>query len=501
MAVTAPSWAPIVSFTLLIVVLSLRPGRRDVTVATPHRASSAAALLLACVPLLGLPAFYDSLLYLVLHWVVLATSWNILSGYIGLLLVRPRRVLRRRPVHDGTLLARYDWPFLWTLPVAAAVAAALGVALGAVVFRVAARARRAVRAAHAGGHLRPRHHRRQHADRRRPGRLAERGAGAAHRRRRRRRPSTCWRSPRRWPRCSIAWAIYVSRFGAGLFAIHDDEDAAEVMGVPTYRYKLAALAISCALAGAGRRHPRAVPLVRHRRRGVHDHGAADGGADERARRHAPLGRAGGRRGRDHRRCCTAFTAADHAVAGKAAIGAILIAAILFMPDGILPRLQRAFRRARAGARRRSSAHAIGSRPRRRSRRAADRRGDARRRGVLLRCTGLHKSFKGVQRARRRRRRGAARRDPRPARAERLGQVDLHQRRQRPLRAERRARSSSRAASIARPRRRTASPRAGIARTYQIPRPFAHLSVLDNVALAAMFGGGVPAIAARRAARR
>ena len=31
-------------------------------------------------------------------------------------------------------------------------------------------------------------------------------------------------------------------------------------------------------------------------------------------------------------------------------------------------------------------------------------------------------------------------------------------------------------------------RAGIARTYQIPRPFAHLTVRDNVALAAMFGG-------------
>jgi branched-chain amino acid transport system permease protein len=30
-------------------------------------------------------------------------------------------------------------------------------------------------------------------------------------------------------------------------------------------------------------------------------------------------------------------------------------------------------------------------------------------------------------------------------------------------------------------------RAGIARTYQIPRPFAHLSVRDNVALPAMFG--------------
>src|SRR3546814_7354421 len=30
--------------------------------------------------------------------------------------------------------------------------------------------------------------------------------------------------------------------------------------------------------------------------------------------------------------------------------------------------------------------------------------------------------------------------------------------------------------------------AGIARTYQIPSPFAHLTVLQNVALVAMFGG-------------
>jgi len=31
-------------------------------------------------------------------------------------------------------------------------------------------------------------------------------------------------------------------------------------------------------------------------------------------------------------------------------------------------------------------------------------------------------------------------------------------------------------------------RAGIARTYQVPRPFAHLTLRDNVALTAMFGG-------------
>ena len=45
--------------------------------------SSPPAAALAFVPQLGLPAFYDSLLYLMLHWIVLATSWNILSGYSG----------------------------------------------------------------------------------------------------------------------------------------------------------------------------------------------------------------------------------------------------------------------------------------------------------------------------------------------------------------------------------------------------------------------------------
>ena len=47
----------------------------------------------------------------------------------------------------------------------------------------------------------------------------------------------------------IAHGIYQSKLGLGLFAIHDDEDAAEVVGVPTYRYKLVAFGVSCGLAG------------------------------------------------------------------------------------------------------------------------------------------------------------------------------------------------------------------------------------------------------------
>jgi branched-chain amino acid transport system permease protein len=47
-----------------------------------------------------------------------------------------------------------------------------------------------------------------------------------------------------------AYAVGHSRLGMGLFAIHDDEDVAEVKGVPTFRYKLIAIAISSGIAGA-----------------------------------------------------------------------------------------------------------------------------------------------------------------------------------------------------------------------------------------------------------
>src|SRR5262249_34919784 len=135
----------------------------------------------------------------------------------------------------STLLARYEWPFLWTLPAAAAVACVLGVALGAVVFRV-----RGIRgegfalltlAVTFGigtlGLNQP----------------IDGGNGVS---------LAAVPVPAIGPTPSstfyllalaaatltmlVAWSITVSKFGAGLFAIHDDEDAAEVMGVPTYRY-------------------------------------------------------------------------------------------------------------------------------------------------------------------------------------------------------------------------------------------------------------------------
>ena len=446
-----------------------------------------AGVLLAFVPKLGLPAFYDSLLYLMLHWIVLATSWNMLSGYTGYFSFGHGAFFGAGLYTTSTLLSRYDWPFLWTLPVAAAVAALLGVALGAVVFRV-----KGVR-----------------------GELfalltlaitfvigtivvntpLDGGNGVS---------LSAVPVPAIGPTQSstfyllalaaatltmlVAWAIFVSKFGAGLFAIHDDEDAAEVMGVPTYRYKLYALAISCALAGvAGGIHalflsyvtvgevftiavPLTVVLMSVLGGTRHWAGPAVGAVAITALLYS-------------------FTAADHAVAGKAMIGVILIAAILFMPDGILPRLQKLFGQrtaATTGAAHPPSQIATPTMPTTKAIATGD---------VLLRVRGLQKSFKGV--------RALTGVDVEVRRGEILGLlgpngsgkstfINVVTGHYLPSAGqivfEGRDLTGLAAHEIA---------ASGIARTYQIPRPFAHLSVLDNVALATMFGGAIHDVAAAR----
>src|ERR1051326_7446653 len=95
----------------------------------------AAGAALALVPLLTLPAFYESFLYLVFFWIVLATSWNILSGYSGYFSFGHGAFFGAGMYTTATLTTKFDFGFLWTLPVCAALAALFGVAFGAVVFR------------------------------------------------------------------------------------------------------------------------------------------------------------------------------------------------------------------------------------------------------------------------------------------------------------------------------------------------------------------------------
>ena len=450
----------------------------------------AAGLLMGALPFLKLPAFYESFLYLALFWIVLATSWNILSGYAGYFSFGHGAFFGAGVYTSATLAAKFNWPFLWTLPVAALVAAAIGVGVGAVVFRV-----RGVRGevfalltlavtfvlATIIGNT-----------------PIDGGPGVY---------LNAVPVPRLGPSPTsslylmmlaaavatllASWAIRHSRFGAGLFAIHDDEDAAEVMGVPTYRWKLAALAVSCALAGlAGGIHALFISYVT---------------TAETFNLTVPLtvvlmSILGGTRhwagpaiGAVAITCLLfAFTGGEYAVLGKGAIGLILVIGILFMPEGVMGKLRR--RRAvtpqpvaaevatgQAGTTPAVPAQAS----------AAVRTGE-----VLLEVRGLSKSFRGLK--------ALSNVSLQVRKGEILGLLGPN--------------GSGKSTFInvvsghylpnggevwldgrniaGLPAHEIA--RAGVARTYQIPRPFAQMTVLDNVAVAAMYAGqGLPSLEAGR----
>jgi branched-chain amino acid transport system permease protein len=445
-----------------------------------------AGVLLAGLPFVGLPAFYASFLYLALYWIVLATSWNILSGYAGYFSFGHGAFFGAGVYTSATLAGKLHWPFLWTLPVAALVAAAIGVGVGAVAFRV-----RGVRGelfalltlavtfvlATIVGNT-----------------PIDGGPGVY---------LNDVAVPKLGPTATsslylmmlaaavatllISWTIRFSRFGAGLFAIHDDEDAAEVMGVPTYRWKLVALALSCAMAGwAGGIHalfisyvttaetfnltvPLTVVLMSILGGTRHWGGPAVGAVAITA-------------------LLFAFTGSSQAVLGKGAVGLILVVGILFMPEGVMRKLQR--RRASTPA---DPAADIAAAPRS----VAPRTRPTLATEPLLRVSGLSKSFRGVRA---------------------LSQVSLEVRRGEIL-GLLGPNGSGKSTFIntvtghylpdggevwldgrniaGLPAHRIA--RAGITRTYQIPRPFSQLTVLDNVAIAAMYAGaGLPSMAAGRA---
>ena len=427
------------------------------------------------------------------HWIVLATSWNILSGYSGYFSFGHGAFYGTGIYTTAVLAGKFDVPFLWTLPAAAALAAVLGAALGAVVFRV-----RSVRGELFalltlavtfvlativlntpidGG----------------PGVylsavpvpvLAPTPSG------------TFYMLALALATLTLlgARAIAQGRLGLGLFAIHDDEDAAEVMGVPTYRYKLVAFGISCALAGvAGGIHalfiayvtangtfnitvPLTVVLMSVLGGTRHWAGPAIGATAITLLLYAS-------------------TAADQAVTGKAVIGVILVAAVLFMPDGILGAWQ-AWRRRRTALRAAKTPNAAHPLPASQSLENSSSsagastldatHGSHGERRVLLQVRGLAKAFKGV--------RALDGVDVDVREGEILGVLGPNGSGKSTLinvvsghyRADAGSVRFAGAEVGGLPAHRIA--RAGVARTYQIPRPFSHLSVRDNVALTAMFGG-------------
>jgi branched-chain amino acid transport system permease protein len=436
----------------------------------------AAGAGLAVVPWLGLPAFYESILYLVLHWVALATSWNLLSGYSGYFSFGHGAFFGIGMYTTATLATRFDIPFLWTLPAAAVVAALFGTLLGAVAFRVqAVRAELFSLLTLAATFV-----------------VAtiilntpiDGGPGVY---------MSAVAVPQIGPTASgtfyllalgvavltvlASLAVYHSRFGTGLFAIHDDEDVAEVMGVPTYRFKLGAFALSCGLAGVvGGVHALFVSYVT----------TGDTFTIAMPLTVVLMSVLGGTRhwagpivgATAITLLLYAFTGGDSAIIGKGLTGLVLIVVILFMPEGLLGQALKWWN-ARRGAPAASSAPvqvAVTDE----AKKPAGITGE-----VLLRAEGVRKSFKGVHALR-----GVS---LEVRRGEILGLLGPNGSGKSTFINVASGHYAVTAGVIEFEGRRISGVPAhriaqgGIARTYQIPRPFAHLTVLENVALPAMFG--------------
>ena len=440
---------------------------------------SAAAFLIvaagfAALPAFGAPPYFESFLYLVFFWIALATSWNLLSGFSGYFSFGHAAFYGTGMYATAVFATRYSMPFVWTLVAAGLIAALLGAAIGAVVFRL----------------------------RRLRGELfalltlavtfvvativlntsIDGGPGVF---------MVGVSAPKIYPNAgstiyvfgvgiafaslATAWAVQYSRLGRGLFAIHDDEDVAEVMGVPTFRFKLAALALSCFLAGvAGGIHALFVTYVT----------AAETFSINVALFVILMSVLGGARhwlgpaiGATFVTTLSyAFVSSESAVASRAIVGLIMILVILFLPRGVMgfatarwrlfrPRPPEAHDHIAPAERQAAPLPAAG--------------------GVLLSCDDVRLGFRGVQAL------DGVSLDVREG--EILGLVGPN--------GSGKSTLVNAISGYYRPQsghilfagedlvKRDAHriARLGVARTYQIPRPFPTLSIIENVALAATFG--------------
>ncbi len=290
-------------------------------------------LLLAWVPWLGLSAFWLSFFYLILYWSVLTLSWNVFSGYSGYFSFGHGAFFGIGIYTVAYMCGQLEMSFLPMVCLAGALAGGAGVALGALVFRVKrvrgelfALLTLAVTFIIATVVLNT---------------PIDGGPGVY---------LNSVQVPKLGPSTPATFyllililfvvALLVSRYistsklGVALFAIHDDEDAAEVMGVPTFKTKLAALFISSSMAGiAGGIHavfvsyvtanevfsinvPLFVVLMSILGGARHWAGPALGAVVITSLQYL-------------------FTIGDNALMGKMALGVILILVILFKPDGFL----------------------------------------------------------------------------------------------------------------------------------------------------------------------
>jgi len=210
-------------------------------------------LVLASVPWLksvfGFPTFYLIFLYFVFFWVAQASSWNMLSGYSGYFSFGTGAFFGIGVYTTAMVVDKFHLNFMIALPVGGILAALLGLGIGFVVFRLRllkgelfALLTLAVDFVLAAVV--------------RNNDFIDGGFGVR---------LGAVKGPAFLGDFStmmyilgliialltvyVSYSIYHARFGLGLFAIRDDEEVAEGLGVPTFRYKMLIFAISCFFIG------------------------------------------------------------------------------------------------------------------------------------------------------------------------------------------------------------------------------------------------------------
>ena len=198
---------------------------------------------------LGFPIFYLSVLTTILFWVAQATSWNLLSGYSGYFSFGQGAYVGVGAYTTAVLYTRHGVNFFVTVAVAALLCAVLGLAVGGLAFRLralrgeifalltlavpfilAALAR--INTAIDGGQgifvsVPPFPEQLgQFQDFLYLTNLVVAVAAVA-----------------------VAFAVYHSRLGRALAAIRDAENVAEGFGVATFRYKMQAIVASAVIGG------------------------------------------------------------------------------------------------------------------------------------------------------------------------------------------------------------------------------------------------------------
>jgi branched-chain amino acid transport system permease protein len=200
---------------------------------------------------LGLPLYVLVLLTTVLFWITQATSWNLLSGFSGYFSFGQAAYVGVGAYATAVLHGRHGVPFGLTVLVAAGLCALLGLAVGALAFRL--RSLRGeifalltlavpfILAATA-----------------RISRDIDGGQGIVV-------PVPDYPAqiglvqdllyllqvPLAVGAVAVAYAVAHSRFGWALAAVRDAEDVGEGLGVATFRYKLMAIVLSAVLGGMG----------------------------------------------------------------------------------------------------------------------------------------------------------------------------------------------------------------------------------------------------------